>query len=322
MTAHRRPHLILAAAAWLLPACISIQADAVPVVPAEEPKASHAQQVRRTEFAALPSRPGIVIHPNQTKELPADPPVPPPDANVMVATEPGTFPVGPVRSAVPAEPPLLAALRAHAEGRPDKAIEVLQGLEKPNQELVLALLPVLAHGATGDLVGDPAGVAALVDQLRTVAARLEPRAALRIENVRFCRRVDGFGQYDPWPEGQPYRPYDRAQLYLEVRNLTSQPMPGPNGETHLTHAVARVEIRDAHGKRVPQPNRMDGRRWVETVQYETRRLSRGPLHDFHLLYPFEVPKVPGVYEITVELHDPVSRRTVKTKPIRFDVAGP
>lgn len=327
MTAHRQPLLVFAAAAALLiPACISIPINPTPIVPAQEPT-PRSNEPRKTGFAEWPSRPGVVVHRNpdnkdSTQRTSTDQKTPP-DQNVKTAgTPPGQFPIGPLTPPPLAESPLLAAVRAYAEGRPEKAIDLLQGLEKPNQELVLALLPILARGATGDLVGDPVTIAALVEQLQGVAAQLEPRAALKLENVGFCRKVDGFGRYDPWPQGQPYRPYDRAQLYLEVRNLTSQPAPGPHGETHLTYGVARVEIRDAREVLVRQPDRQDGRRWVETVQYETRRHTRGPLHDFHMLYPFEVPKAPGVYTITLELHDPVSRRTVKTAPIRFDVAGP
>jgi len=327
MTVHRQPLLVgIAAAALLFPACITIQAESVPVLQPDDGGLKLSNSAAPTEFAVLPSRPGVVIATNPeskkttAQRIAADRR---PDPTVKVTGEsPAQFPVGPVQVAPVVELPLVAAVRAHAEGQPDRAIELLGSLEKPNQDFVLAVLPILVRGATADLMGDPTGVAALVEQLQTTAAQLEPRAALRLENVGFCRRVDGFGHYEPWPEGQPYRPYDRAQLYLEVRNLTSQPAIGPRGETHLTYAQAIVEIRDAHGVRVKQRDRDGSGQWVDTVQYETKRYTRGPIHDFNMLYPFQVPTTPGVYTVTVEVRDPVGRRSVKTPPIRFDVAGP
>ena len=184
------------------------------------------------------------------------------------------------------------------------------------------MVPILARGATANLASDPAGVATLVEQLRSAAAQLEPRAALRVENVTFCGKVAGFGRYNPWPQGQPYHPNDQAQLYLEVRNLRSQAATGPQGETHLTHALAAVEIRDAHGRLVEQPDPEDWRRRVPVVRFEKKLFSRGPLHDFHILYPFAVPGTPGVYTVTVEVRDPSGRRVARRRAGRVPRDGP
>lgn len=343
MTAHRRPLLLSAAAAFLLPACLSIQPHPTPVTSPEQrdriaARAKPTEPVRKTEFGMLPSRPGesVAINPaardaktpstsqkptgNPNTDTPASPT---PDVKVAGGlTDP--LPIRPpLLTLPPTEPPVLAAARAYAEGRPDKAIELLKPLDPPNQELVLAVLPVLARGATADLAADPVAVAVLAEQLRAAAGRLEPRAALRVENVAFCRKVHGFGRYDLWPEGQPYRPSDLAQLYLEVRNLPSQPAAGPHGETHLTHARVAVEVRDAHGRLVEQPDPEDWKRRVPVVQFETKRFTRGPIQDFHLLYPFPVPTAPGVYTVTVEVRDPAGRgRMVRSAPTEFRVAGP
>ena len=338
----RRPLVALVALCVVpLPACLHVAAqtttpedlkvkavaNVVPTVPtarAAEPTPP------RMEFATLPRVPGTVVltkpnakpTPNATAQnqkpntLPAGGPTQPgpvqPPGN---AAPPGPFP--PIAGPVP-EPPLLAAVRAYAENRPDKAIEALRGLDKPNQELVLALLPVLARGASADLNNDPATVAALVDQLHGAAARLEPKAALRIEKVAFCNDVSGFGRYVPRPAEAPYRPNAQAQLYLEMRNLGSQ----VTGDGYLTHVHATVEVRDAHQKLVEQIDPDDYRRRVPVVRFEKRLVSRSPLHDFHVLYIFSAPPTPGVYEITVELRDATGRRVVKTRPAQFCVAGP
>lgn len=317
-----------------LPACLHVSAPTPSTTPPADAKtvarATESPQPPRLEFAVLPRVPGTVVPkpgatpnplpPNTTAQKPnvspngptkpADP-LRPPSWN-----EPNPFPVIP--ASVQTEPPLLQAVRAYTEGRPDRAIEIIRTLDKPNQDLILALLPILARGASADLNKDPATAAALVEQLRAATARLEPRAALQIEKVAFCKDVSGFGRFVPWPENAPYRPNAQAQLYLEVKNLGSQAA----GDGFVTHVHAAVEVRDAHGKLVEQIDPDDWRRRVPVVKFEKRLPSRSPLHDFHVLYLFSVPPAPGVYTVTVELRDTAGHRVVKTQPAQFCVAGP
>jgi hypothetical protein len=313
-----------------LPACLHVGAPTPPA--ADEPKgpprpaAAKAEPAApRLEFASLPRLPrvpGTVVLAN-----PAPGPKPPavafdsPPVNsvqpAFAESPPGPVPIAPASIGPAPESPLLAAVRADAEGRPDRAIDALRPLDKANQDVVLALLPVLAHGATADL-NNPVTVAALVDQLRSVATRLEPRAALRVENVSFCSDVDGFGRFVPRPAATPFRPNERINVYLEVRNVTSE----PTGDGYLTTVSATVEIRDAKKRLVEQIDPDEPRRRVPVVRFEKKRPSRSPLHDFHVLYSFSAPPAPGVYEITVELHDPTGNRVVRTAPVEFSVAGP
>lgn len=339
MTGRRPLAAFVALFALPLPACLHINAQVDPATHEEKPlknatraseKASELTQPRIL-FAELPRAPGAVLQPKLAN------PTPPGDTT---ARKPNNLPpngppkpiehaaaigIDPPRQLPPLTPqpvaietPLLQAVRAYTEGRPDRAIEIIRTLDSQNQDLVLALLPILARGATTDLNNDPATVAALVDQLRAAAARLEPRAALRIEKLAFCDDVKGFGRFVPHPANSPYRPNAQAQLYLEVRNIGSQPV----GDEFVTHVHAAVEVRDAYGKLVEQIDPDDWRRRVSVVKFEKRLGSRSPLHDFHVLYLFSVPAAPGVYTVTVELRDSSGRRTVKTQPAQFCVAGP
>ncbi len=331
----RRPLLALVSLfAFTLPACLSVRAEVGPKpIPVPEQraeleaktKAEVNQPLRGTDFGVLPKSPGTVLqktsgsqttsnHNTKTpKQNPAASPVNPVRPS---SGEPGPFPVLPPIT-VPPESLLLAAVRAYTEGRPEQAIEIIRRMDKNNQDLVLAVLPILARGVTADLTNDPATTAALVEQLRGTMVRLESRAALKIEKVAFCSDVAGFGRFVARPEANPYRPNERVQLYLELRNLGNQ----PTGDGFLTHVQAAVEIRDANDKVVAQIDPDDHRR-VPVVKFEKRLVTRSPLHDFHVLYIFAAPPAPGVYTVTVQLNDSAGRRTVKSQPAEFRVAGP
>jgi hypothetical protein len=241
------------------------------------------------------------------------PPLPP-----RLPGEPDVFP--PVPPA-PAEPPVVAAFRAFAENHPDRGIDAIKGLDKPNQEFVLAVLPALVRGAQLKLsAADPQDVAALVEQLQTAAARLEGRAALRVDKILFCKQVDGFGRYEPWPEGLPYKVSGLAELYVEIGHLVSE--PAANGNGYVTRLVSSLEIRDANGRLVEQTDPEDRRRTVSVARTERAVVSRSPFQDFHIVYRIPVPAQPGVYNVTVEIRSPGGGRVVRSRPVEFRVAGP
>lgn len=322
----RRPLVALVALFVVpLPACLHVGAPVASDAPPDGSPKVAAATPPRILFAELPRVPGTVVPtkptnpdpPANTAHKPPNPPKPADAVRPATNTEPGPFPVL-TPPPTPVEAPLLGAVRAYTENRPEKAIEIIRTMNPPNQDLVLALLPVLARAVSADLNNDPATVGALVEQLHSAAGRLEPRAALRIEKTAFCKDVSGFGRFVPWPDNQPYRPNAQAQLYLEVRNLGSQPA----GDGFVTSVQAAVEVRDAHQKLVEQIDPDDWKRRVPVVKFEKRLGSRSPLHDFHVLYLFSVPAAPGVYTVTVELRDATGRRTVKTPPAQFCVAGP
>jgi hypothetical protein len=348
MTVHRRSLLLPAAIVLFLPACISISAGPKPLTPAEvaaritaEGAARATERVHTTgsDFAIYPSRPGEVLptHPVPkditTVQKPKQPSVPSgpvvPPSPVAPAggpgstdpSNPGVFPLAAMRS-LPHEPPLLAAVRAHLDGKPERAFESIASLDRNNQEVILALLPVLTRGATANLAGDPLGAAILVDQLRVAASRLEPFAALRVEAAVFCDEINGFARYKPSPINRPFAPKELATLYLEVRNLVSQPHAGPKGETYLTMAHVRAVVKDAYGNSVDLPHPKEYRRKVKVVEYDDNRYTRAPIQEFHMIFVFPVPTNPGVYTVQLELTDAAGRRSVKTPPVEFRVAGP
>ncbi|MBA2225581.1 MAG: hypothetical protein WHU94_10280 [Thermogemmata sp.] len=315
------------------------------------PEGPPAPPLAVTDFASYPSRPGEVVRRAEGNAGPLAGPSssetpsaadrldrgetkhsPPGPIGGERPTEGGrerfeNWTVWPVSSAAAAlspgpDPPLLAAVRAHVEGKPERALDALAMLEAENQDFVLALLPILSSGAATRWREDAQAAAELVGQLQALTDRLEKYAALRLGTVAFCHPVHGYRRYELWPANTPYRPGDLAQLYIEVRNIGGQPSRGPRGESWLIQVQASVVIRDAHGQPVSMPDPSDRRRRVPVMRFEENRYTRGPVRDYYLLCAFPVPEQPGVYTATVEVSDAAGRRSGPSAAVEFRVAGP
>ncbi|MCS7021728.1 MAG: hypothetical protein NZU63_07875 [Gemmataceae bacterium] len=290
-----------------------------------------------SEFASYPRRPGEVVRRAENGPLaipapvssgssqPETPELPQPVGGATTTgtpTEPALLPCWTTGHATMPDPPLLAAVRAHIEGKPERALQAVAMLETDNQDFVLALLPILSSGAAIHWRKDPASAAELAGQLQALAERLEGFAALRLGTVAFCHPVHGYRRYEPWPANIPYRPGDLAQLYIEVSNINGQPAKGPRGETWLIQAQASVRICDAKGQTVAMPDPADPRQRVTVMRFEEKRYTRGPVRDYYLLCAFPVPEQPGVYTATVEVSDARGRRSAPSSPVEFRVATP
>ncbi|MFO0822389.1 MAG: hypothetical protein U0792_04610 [Gemmataceae bacterium] len=148
MPAHRRPLLLsVATAALVCPACIVFPAQTTSethekTVPVGNPR--RVETAHRDVFGELPSRPGdvVAIKPSPKPETTASSQatantaaVVPPNDVKPIAVTPGSLPsivTGPVQSASK-DSPLLKAVQAYADGRPNDAIDILKSLDGANQ---------------------------------------------------------------------------------------------------------------------------------------------------------------------------------------------
>lgn len=320
---HRMFVLLLASLALgPVPACWTI----TKTVHTSEPAANAAAV---SDFAIFPRRPGFLARKSndaKVAELPIAP-MPTPveaaapshvtDANVVKAAEPSALP--PIPSA--SDPELLAALRAFLRNRPNEAVRLLQPLDRFNQDITLALMPLLVRGAQMNPAANPEEIAMMVEQLDALARKLEPRAALKVDKVSFYRKFEGFGRFEPWPETKPYGPNDLALLYLELRNIGNEPAPGPRGEPYLNRFSVGLEVRDAKQNLIEQTDPNDFRRRVKVSWYPYIIRTRTPIRDYCQTYRISVPTQPGVYTVTVEVRDPVRGRSARSQPVQFLVAG-
>ena len=231
-----------------------------------------------------------------------DSPPPPPDPPPPV--EP---PVQHVEKPPP-DPQLVAALRCLLEKRSADALELLQNYDGVSRELLLTLLPLAARVGDGGLEhATPQETAALLDQLRQLETVLRPRAALALDKVCFCRKINGFGDCEPWPENHVFQAGatdgrgERIQVYVEVRNFTSR-LRGPTYETAL---AGEVEIRDFTNKTV---SRIDFPTCVDR--------SQTPREDYFINFQFHLPTpMPeGRYTLRVLVKDVLDPATGDAAP--------
>jgi hypothetical protein len=294
----------------LLPACTprgrlpleAPQSPAIEVSP--QPTAATAQAVSPYHPIVTfpPSDAERVVEPAAVPSLPLQPESPPPALPAMLPVPGQIAPAGseanwplsaPVLGSVQADPPLLAALRCFLDRRPENALACLQDLHRANQEVLLHLLPLAVRlGERGLDEVEAEEVAVEIEQLENVIALLRPRAALQLDQMCFCRRIDRYGVYEPLPAGYRFRPGELVQLYAEVRNFASTPQEG----AHVTRLASRLEIHDYEGHIV----------WCRDFPEDRQRpdVSRTPRHDYFNQYRFCVPEIPaGAYTLWLYVTD-------------------
>jgi hypothetical protein len=204
------------------------------------------------------------------------------------------------RRSPPADEPLVVALRAYLQKRPPDALDALARYEKANQEMLLVALPFIARLTEGDVNRMPAREAAeLADMLQGVEDRLRQRAALRIDKMLFCRKIDDFGDYvaresvngiPAFEGGAGDQPGEPVQVYVELRNVSSK----RRGDYYETSLAGSIELLDFAGRSA----------YREDFEPKLHR-GQSPRHDFFVSCSFCVPRKvpPGRYTLRVEVRD-------------------
>jgi hypothetical protein len=237
-----------------------------------------------------------------------------------VAEDPPTLPANPQPAAKPAETvppapreqqqeskktlasdePLVVALRAYLRKHPADALDALGRYSKANQDMLLVALPFAARLTEGDIDKvSPREAAELADLLQGAEDRLRQRAALRIEKLVFCRRIDDFGEYvarEPvnnihtFEGGAGDQPGEPIQVYIELRNVSSR----QHGDCYETRLAGTIELIDFERHSA----------YRSDFQPDPHR-GHSPRHDFFVNCSFSVPRKvpPGRYTLRVEVRD-------------------
>jgi hypothetical protein len=255
--------------------------------------------------------------------LGTDPPVllPPTSAPPAVPSADAPSPPVPAKAKkpVPVDEPIVLALQCLLRDRPEEALEHLKNYDAANQEALICLTATVARLAKKKLDQlSPTEIAHLQDQVqKCLLTALRPRAELRIETMCFCESIKSYGAYKRLPdeyEFQPTqadRPGDLVQLYVELRNLTSQPHNGAF-ETILR---SRMTILDAAGQEVLSHDFREQEGPFRTLI---------PVPDYFEQCYFYVPRLPpGKYVLRFEVRDVTRPETPRTavKAIEFRVGA-
>ncbi len=260
---------------------------------------------------------GIVLPPTPSQTVATQPTAPP------KIEEPNRFELasnvlqGQSRRGPVPDVPLITALRSYLDNRQDSAIDHLSRFDKPNQELLLILLPLTAEAQNADLSGGtPKDPAMLMNYLEDATAMVARIAPLIVKKTCFVGSVVQYGMYEPLPAGYRFLPGGMAMLYVEIGNVPSVPT-GSDG--FATKLVRTVQIHDANGKVVEQYDKVEKRQTTQ-ITFTEPIVTRSQVHDFFVKFEMTLPDKPGKYTLTFEVRDPVNARKVR-KTVDFHVAG-
>jgi hypothetical protein len=230
-------------------------------------------------------------------------------AEAVAAVDPPPAPLASEKPvAVGPESPIVRAVRAFQENKPDEAVACLKDYDPATQQILLSLLPALGRLGEGHLQQmKPQEMDVLLEQLTKVPNMLRPRASLMANNVRLCREVHNFAHVEPFPDRHSFRPDDIVYLYMELANFTCAPDQG--GGYTITLASS-LELKDASGNVV----------WRAEPKDVPDKVSSPP-QDYYRNFRLSVPNVPaGTYTLAIKTTDrPTGRAVEKSVELRVGV---
>ncbi len=190
--------------------------------------------------------------------------------------------------------------------------------------MLLLALPLLARMTEGDLKKlSPAEADKLAEKVRDLEDMLRERAALTIDDLRFCTTIDNYGQVEAHPPefrgGAGDQVGDRARVYIPLRNVVSKKKEeGAGFETWLV-GKAQVRKDDPNALYNNQKSICD----LDDIKPQ-RLVSLSQRHEYFLAYGFWIPKrlPPGKYQLWIQVKDVTAQMTNKqdNSPASFDVA--
>jgi hypothetical protein len=315
---------VVAAALTALPACnVARFFRAPPPSPPPAPATVSTESRALAPGQRIPKAEVVVVAPSAPTH-PMEPAIAPP-APIPAKTN-DAMP-NPLLEPAPRGPrpdsPLVAAVRAHLDNQFAAAVGQLKSFERPNQELLLLLLPILDAARHTDLTGrDPRSSNLLLQQLESAAEMAAKSAPLEIAKAAFVYRVVQYGVYDPLPTGHRFLPGGVGVLYAEIDRVPVLPATQTNGEQrYVTRLDGSIQLRDANGRTVElfdaEKNRM-----VSELPFARADFTRSPVRDFFLKVEFPMPEKPGRYSLALEIRDPTAQAERRARKVVEFQVGP
>lgn len=195
-------------------------------------------------------------------------------------------------------------------GDMDGAVAPVPGLSTAEQDFwsrqLMALCTMLDSKAQPD-TGRRAAAAGV--HLAEAQARLGHIASLAVVNPTFCKRVYGYGAYEPYDQAR-FTAGQKVTLYVEVENFTSE----RTDRGYRSALATGYRVVDDAGHRV------DG---GDLPVVEDECLSRR--RDFHIQYGVTLPRAiyPGKYQMELTLTDQVGHKIgLNALPFEIVEGGP
>jgi hypothetical protein len=218
------------------------------------------------------------------------------------------------RTAPPA-PASTAEIHQHAalrllrlvEGDTESALEPIPQLSPVEQDYwsnqLFALATYLDHHGQPD---DKRRAAAAASHLDVALAHLRDVSALTLRNLTFCKKILGYGAFEPYDPGS-LAPGQYVALYVEVENYHSR----STEKGFATLLASSYEIVDDQNERVAGDVFPD----VDDVCRSRRR-------DFHIQYGLRLPTTikPGRYHLNLIVRDRQGDKIGSTSAA-FEVTG-
>ena len=181
---------------------------------------------------------------------------------------------------------LLEVIALMTDGKPDRAFEVLDEIEKDEgDQLLVGVLRTCLNYKLGNTADSLAGLESLVRKVRS-------EIPLGVPTLKLCRKVQGYAKYEEFAQ-KVFKPGEKAIIYSEPSHFRC--VKDENGYRILLSV--RYLMTDSEGNI----------KWKK--EYPIEHITARYLYDLFLLEFLEIPAgVPdGNYKLTIEIQDKQSR---------------
>ena len=142
-----------------------------------------------------------------------------------------------------------------------------------------------------------------LDHLRKAVERLERIANLKVVNGNFCKKISGFGKFQPFPT-TTFKRGQRTLVYCEVENYLSQMQTQSFQSSYHTRLQGSYVIYDQQGRAVQQAEYPV----VEDVSSKRRR-------DFYMYFPIKIGELAaGNYRLELLVEDLSGNKSASLSP--------
>ena len=190
--------------------------------------------------------------------------------------------------------------------RPEDALAPITGIDDSENEFLQNLLMAQVNYFDVQSIPEPRQRAtATIEQLDAAIRNLQSRARLKLQHLALCRRIQGFGDYEPFEKNE-FSPGQGVLLYVEIENFTSQPIGGGRQKTLLKSMITIQST-------------SDGAKVVQQIPVgPTPDICRTTRRDYFHNYEFSFPRdlQLGNYELVLTVTDLLGNK-VSSETLRF-----